>query len=244
MPHAFTVYKALQATPFSERQSIAIASIIEHARSAVSDGRFIPNKVISALTVSGFTTDVARVISTALKTCFWREQHTCFFPRADLKFSLVRAGMAAHTAESFLDALDPCVLARKNKEPRLAIHKHPGASTVLMCDFRYLRVPEMLKERRVIILCSPQEPDAGRCVVVPVSKTPPRAHNVHHVEFAAGAYPFFHTTESVFAVCDHAYTVGYSRVWRVNIGRKPELPQLTPPDFERVQTAVRGALRF
>ena len=244
MPHAFALYKELKTIPFPDNQCLVVASVIEHARSGVGDGRFSPNSIIHNLVAAGFTNSVASAMTQALRACFWREQHASKFIKTDIKFDLVRSGMASNIADAFLDCLEPCVLARKDHSLRVGIHKHPGASTVVMCDFRFLRVPEMQKERRAIILCQPQKPEAGRCVVVPVSMSPPRQHNVHHVEIAPGQYPCFHRTNSVYVVCDHVYTVSFSRVWQVNVGRAPSMPKLKPPDFARVQASIRGALCF
>jgi uncharacterized protein YifN (PemK superfamily) len=112
-----------------------------------------------------------------------------------------------------------------------------------MCDFRFLRKPEMQKERRAIVI-SPRSMNRQRCVVVQVSMLRPEGLvPAHYHEFAPGTYRFFHRSNPVWALCDHLYTVSLERLWFVNDERNRRLnAELRTADLQAVQEKVQVGL--
>lgn len=238
MPYAFALYKALKQVGLDQNQAEAIASVVEKGRAPGGDTPFKRESVVDSLFDGGLPEAICEALADPLRTCFYKDRHSCWFDRGTFKFNLVRAGMTAAKAEAILDALEPCVLSRRENTLRILIHAHPGYGKVVMCDFRHLRKPEMQKERRAIVVCSPQLTETNRCAVIPVSKSHPRSDPKYHVEFVPSSYPFFHATESVWAVCDHVYTVSFARLWKINVNKRPVLPLLKQEHLEQITRAL------
>jgi uncharacterized protein YifN (PemK superfamily) len=236
MPHAFRVFKKLKQIDFNEDQAVGIASIIEDARG--NDLVFHREHLADRLFDAGIADDASIAIVDVLQNCFLSEQHKCWFNRVRLKAALVRSKIPAKAAEEFLNAVDACILTRRTAELRIPIKYHPKSGQVIMCDFCFLTKPEMQKERRAIVISTPHNHDAGKCTVIPVSKSRPRSEALPSVEFIPGSYSFFHRTESVWAVCDHVYTLSYSRMWKINDNRKPVLPSISTEDLVKIRLAV------
>ena len=215
MPHSIRVFKCLRASEFSEGHSLAVAAVVETAKTEGSV--FDRENILDNLFDAGFAEEQAEALADALRNCFPTQRFSTWFDRTALKTNLVRAKITAPIAESFLDALAPSVVTPRTAEPRVQIQYAPPPGRVVMCDFSYLRKPEMQKERRVIVIGRSQH-SPGRCIVVPVSMTPATTPHPHHHEFAPGTYPFFHRTDPCWATCDHIYTVALDRLWVVNIG--------------------------
>lgn len=227
MPHSIRVFRALRTTNFSEPQALAVAAVIESART--DEQHFDREATIDSLCDAGFSEVQAEAIAEATRNCFGTQRFATWFDKGALKASLVRAKFGpagapsyAAIADAFLTAIEPCVVTSTSSEPRLRIQHHPTAGRVVMCDFRHLKKPEMQKERRAIVVSKRSSHSPGRCAVIPVSKTEAHEPHPHHYEFAPGKYPFFHQTEPVWAVCDHIYTVRLDRIWVVNVGRRPQ----------------------
>ena len=218
MPHSIRVFKCLRASGFSEGHSLAVAAVIETAKTEGSV--FDRERILDNLFDAGIAEEQAEALTDALRNCFPTQRFSTWFDRTTLKTNLVRAKIAVPIAKSFLDALAASVVTPRTAEPRVQIRYAPTPGRVVMCDFSYLRKPEMQKERRVIVVGRSQH-SPGRCIVVPVSMTPATTPHPQHHEFAPGAYPFFHRTDPCWATCDHIYTVALDRLWVVNIGRRP-----------------------
>jgi uncharacterized protein YifN (PemK superfamily) len=219
MPHSIRVFKCLRGCGFSEPQSLSVASVIESAK--IEDDVFDREAILDGLFDAGFTEPQAEALTDALRNCFYSQRFSTWFNTVALKTALVRAKITPAAAEQFLQSLDPAIVTARTAEPRIRIQHPPPAGRVVMCDFSFLRKPEMQKVRRAIVVArSPHSP--GRCVVVPVSMTASRIPHPQHYEFAPRSYPFFHREEPVWATCDHVYTVALDRLWLVNIGRQPQ----------------------
>lgn len=236
MPHAIRVYRQLRAIEFSEAQSLAMASVIEQAKTEASI--FNREDILDKLCDTGLTEALAECFCDIARATFPSERFRCKFFRTPLKVALVRAKMLAGAAEALLDAIEPCVVALKTNEVRLPIPHSPGPGRVVMCDFRFLKIPEMQKERRAIVVSSRQTRDPGRITLVPVSMTPPYAGDNCNFKFEPGSYPFFHQANPVWAICDHVYTVSLSRLWQVNVGLRPVTPAISVGDLADVRKLV------
>lgn len=236
MPHGLRVYGTLCETDLNGERALAVGNIVATARGPT--GFYNEEVVVNLLCDAGFTEEQGEAVARALACCFPSERFKRSFTAAALKFNMVRSGISAACADAVLDAIDPCITTGRDAEVRAPIPHVPGPGRVVMCDFTFLAKPEMQKQRRAIVVSKRFSSIKGRCKVVPVSKDPSNGgHPLHH-EFAPGAYPFFHQTEPVWAVCDHVYTVGLGRLWQVNVNRKPQLPPISDADLE----AIRGML--
>jgi uncharacterized protein YifN (PemK superfamily) len=241
MPHAFRLLRCVQALGYSDVHAFAVGSIIERA---ISSGvAFRRETVADELFDAGFPHPLAEGLADAIRNCFPSERFGRPYEPEAIEAGLVQAGMGAPEAARFVLTLAPAVVTPATDEIRSPIHYQPAAGRVVMCDFRHLKKPEMQKERRAIVL-SATDAMHGRCVVVPVSMNRFNAGKGHCYEFSAGSYPFFHSRNPVWAVCDHVYTVALNRLWRVNIQRRPSLPALSAQDFAAIKDLVRNSLRL
>ena len=238
MPHAFQVYRNLKAIGFTEEQAVAIGIVIEQGNNL--ERRFISNDVEDILFDGGMTECEAEAYARLLQNCYASEKRTLFFDQVKLKRDLVRSGVSAGTATKILEFIDPCVVTMRTREIRAPMRYAPGAGKVVMCDFTHLMRPEMIKERRAIVLSRSSR--QRTCIVVPVSKSRPRGDGTTFFEFSPGAYPCFHRSDPVWAVCDHVYTVALTRLWQVNVNQKPQMPSLSQNHLDEIRSRVRAVL--
>jgi PemK-like, MazF-like toxin of type II toxin-antitoxin system len=189
MPHALRIYKSLKAAGLADTQAMCVAEEIELARAdlAVYDREGI----IDRLCDNGFREELSESICSVLRNCYVAQRFLTNFKPILLKTNLVRSKMAATTAEAFLSALAPCVVSSLTSERRQPVIHQPSPGRVVMCDFKFLRKPEMQKERRAIVVSARSSNATGRCAVVPVSKLRAAIPNAAHYEFSSGTYPFF-----------------------------------------------------
>jgi uncharacterized protein YifN (PemK superfamily) len=236
MPHAIRIFRQLRAINFDEPKALAIAAVFERAKTEGS--AFVRESILDELCEAGLSEVLAEAIADVARPTFPSERFRTNFLRTPLKTALVRAKLPALHAEAFLDAVEPCVVALKTRESRAPVPYSPGPGRVVMCDFRFLKVPEMQKERRAIVVSSRQTKDPGRVTVVPVSMTPPHSGDTCNHKFEPGAYPFFHKDNPVWAICDHVYTVSLTRLWQINVALRPSIPQISADDLAAVRLMV------
>lgn len=62
----------------------------------------------------------------------------------------------------------------------MAINFHPDPGTILICDFRGMEEPEMVKRRPVVVVSPKFKDRTGICTIVPLSTTPPRPVKRYH----------------------------------------------------------------
>jgi uncharacterized protein YifN (PemK superfamily) len=240
MPHGLRVYVALKAAGFEDRQSLAVAEFLGAAKAP--GAHYVAAQIIDGLCDVGMAEEAAAVFADAMKTCYMSSRFDRSFNYKGIKTELVRARVPSACAEAFLNAMEPCVISARESEIRAPIRHAPGPGRVVMCDFTYLIRPEMQKERRAIVISPRPATDTGRCVVVPISKTAPRDSGPHFYRFEPASYPFFHSSEPVWAVCDHVYTVALTRLWKVNVNRRPELPSINPVDLDKIKDILVNTL--
>jgi uncharacterized protein YifN (PemK superfamily) len=218
MPHSLKIYKCLKASGLADAKALCVAEEIESSK--VASAVYDRESIIDRLCDGEFTEDEAEVLTDAIRNCYYAQRFSTHFNIVVLKTRLVRSGIAAPLASVFLDALDTCVVSPRTAERRQPVIHQPSPGRVVMCDFTFLRKPEMQKERRAIVVSARSSNATGRCAVVPVSKLRAAIPNPAHMEFVPGTYSFFHKTEPVWAICDHIYTVSLDRLWMVNVGPK------------------------
>lgn len=240
MPHALRVFKSLRDIGFNHTQALAIASVVETAKA--SPCKYRREQILDDLCEEGVEEVIAESLCDALRNCFASERFALHFDQVTLKTGLVRARLQPRQAEVFLAAVAPSVVTPRKAEIRKPVTHEPSPGRVVMCDFTFLTKPEMQKERRAIVVSSRAEVNRGRCSVVPVSMSPSRDPNPHYHEFRPGSYPFFHSLNPVWAVCDHVYTVSLGRLWWINVNHRPALTHLTAADLQAVRTLLGTAL--
>jgi uncharacterized protein YifN (PemK superfamily) len=238
MPHAFRTYKNLVAAGFPEAQCACVAGIVEHAR---SDGiHFSRESIVDKLFDSGLSEPQAEAVADVLRNCYYSEIFSIHFDTSKLKFQLVRAKMSAALADQFLSIISPAIVTRRDAYPRVPIKFAPSPGKVIMCDFTHLCWPEMVKERRAIVIAKGA---SDRCaVVVPVSRKPTNEGDPRYYRFDAGKYPFFDSQMPVWAICDHVYTVALRRMWQINVLRRPSIPAISATDLAAVKLLLRTSL--
>lgn len=240
MSHAFRIYKELKLLGFTEEQSVAVATIVERGGSA--DAEFLAERTLDSLFEAGFDESKSEAIGNVLRNCYPSEKFRTHFDGAALKFRLVRSKFSGAYADKFLAAIIPAVATHRDAFPRVAIKFAPGPGKIVMCDFNHLAKPEMVKERRAIIISNRNPSSSNRCVVVPVSMNGSNEGNKKYHKFEAGKYPFFHPKKSVWAICDHIYTVSLQRIWQVNVSGKPSIPHISESDLASVRQLVGHTL--
>jgi uncharacterized protein YifN (PemK superfamily) len=223
MPHAFRIYKKLTSLGFSECQSNAFAAVVEIAKT--DHEKYSQETTEDTLFDGGFPAGQAEAIAAILRNCFASEVFSVHFDEPRLKFDLVRASIPSFKADGILSAVRDAVVTRRDAYPRVPIRYVPSPGKVLMCDFTHLAYPEMIKERRAIVV---SKGSSDRCaVVVPVSKKDTNEGNPKYHKFNPGSYPFFHRDKPVWAICDHVYTVSLTRTWQVVVLKRPSIPPIS-----------------
>jgi uncharacterized protein YifN (PemK superfamily) len=129
-------------------------------------------------------------------------------------------------------------------DSRMPLLYQPKEGTMVMCDFRGLEAPEMVKTRPVVVL-SRSAHNAGLVVVVPLSTTRPRIIQDYHVEFVS-LMPGMKTL--CWAKCDMIYTLNLARLDRIKVkdrqsGNRSYIAIPLPGElFFAIQNGVRSAL--
>ena len=233
MPNALRVYTTLKGAGVQDDKALAVAALVATSKTPAAIYR--EAEAVDVLFDAGFEEPLAEAVARSIANCFPSQKFSRTYDRTRLKTALVRGQWPVATADIFLASLEPCVVTPTKREVRAPVRYFPGAGKVVMCDFSFLRKPEMQKERRAIVVSTRSASGSGRCIVVPVSKTEASEPSAHHFRFAAGSYPFFHKTDPVWAVCDHLYTVSLSRLWQINIHDRASLPSISGADLEAVR---------
>jgi uncharacterized protein YifN (PemK superfamily) len=239
MPKAFRVLEQLRAAGLHADEAFGIAKLVACAREINSV--YAAGDVSQSLKSHGFAAIAAIQVASALSHCFDSARLGAAFRPNDLKFRMVRAGVRVPDAEAILAAIEPCVISAKGWEVRASLEFPPSAGKVVMCDFTFLQKPEMQKVRRAIVIARTASSN-GRTTVVPVSKTRSIVISPYHHKFEPRAYPFFHQTDPVWAVCDHIYTVSLARVWKVNVENKPVFPNISAEDLAAIREKTATAI--
>ncbi|HEY8352194.1 MAG TPA: type II toxin-antitoxin system PemK/MazF family toxin [Sphingomonadales bacterium] len=131
----------------------------------------------------------------------------------------------------------------------MAIKYAVAPGTVLICDYRQFKPPEMTKERPAIVV-SPRLPHRdGLCAVVPLSQSPnnrPAAWDVR-VELSEPTPPPY-PGKVFWAKCDMLFTAGFHRLRffkgeRDQYGkRKYVVPKVDDETLFRIRKGVMAAI--
>lgn len=240
MPNALRAYNSLKQAGVTDDKALAVAALV--ATSKTPGAVYDESQATDVLFEAGFEESLAEAVARVIANCFPTQKFSRTYNRTALRTALVRGQWTSVVADALLDAIEPCVVTPSTKEVRSPVRHYPGPGKVVMCDFSFLKKPEMQKERRAIVVSTRAASGPDRCAVIPVSKKRAATPSPYHYEFSAGSYAFFHAKEPVWAVCDHVYTVGLNRLWQINVRDRPQLPSISSMDLEAVRTLLGTAM--
>ena len=106
----------------------------------------------------------------------------------------------------------------------MELRYYPKKGLLLMCDFSGFKAPEMNKKREVIVLTARGSLENGLATVVPLSTTPPgKVENFHWIipTMCLPNTARYKNSDS-WLKGDMIYTVSFSRLSLINIGRNSE----------------------
>lgn len=103
----------------------------------------------------------------------------------------------------------------------MALRIPPYSGQIVLCDYKGFIIPEMVKRRPVVVISPKPRRELTLCAVVPLSTTPPRVVELHHLEVVlppdlvhgAGFKP------TCWAKCDLVNTVSLERLDLIRVGR-------------------------
>lgn len=122
----------------------------------------------------------------------------------------------------------------------------PRRGQVLMCDFTFLKVPEMVKTRPVVVVSPRLDRDPRLVTVVPLSTRP--SELPYHPLLDPESLPLPLKARPTWAKCDMLYTLSTARLDRVHDRRPARGPRwhgrsfVTERDMDRIFKGVLAAL--
>ena len=116
---------------------------------------------------------------------------------------------------------------------------------MLICDFKGLNKPEMVKRRPVIVVSPKMKDRAGLCTIVPLSTTPPRPIKGYHLKLRIDPMlPHPYDEEYHWVKADMIYTVGFRRLFLPHDGKDQDGKRIydprtvEPDDMQLIQRCV------
>jgi len=121
---------------------------------------------------------------------------------------------------------------------------HPDPGTLLMCDFRGFKVPEMTKVRPVVVISPRRRRGPGLYTVVPLSTQIPKPVEPFHHLMDPRSVPVELGSKLSWAKCDMLYTVSLDRLSQVKRrgGYVTPPPQVLEADLDAIRDGVLRAL--
>jgi mRNA interferase MazF len=96
----------------------------------------------------------------------------------------------------------------------MAIREHPHKGSILTCNFdEGFKVPEMVKNRPVVVISSKITSRKGLCTVVALSTTPPEQIMPYHCQIdISPPLPSTFKSNGIWVKGDMIYSVGFHRL--------------------------------
>jgi uncharacterized protein YifN (PemK superfamily) len=113
---------------------------------------------------------------------------------------------------------------------------------VLMCDFDGYVVPEIVKNRHVVVLSSKGVNAVGTTLVVPISSKRPNPVSRYHVHFPCDCYDCLAPGTDHWAKGNLIAHVRLDRLDRVKAKGVWCTPLISEEDFRKIQGAIKFAL--
>jgi mRNA interferase MazF len=126
----------------------------------------------------------------------------------------------------------------------LAIQFHPQIGTIVVCDYRGLEEPEMVKRRLSIVVSDGYDFAHGICIVVPLSTTEPAEIKPYHYRIAWDTpFPAPYNSNFHWVKGDMIYTMGFERLFlpfdRKDGGKRQyDIRQLPGHKLKEVQKCI------
>ena len=131
----------------------------------------------------------------------------------------------------------------------MSLKFHPRLGMVLMCDFNIgFKVPEMVKQRPVVVISPPPRRFTQLCTIVPLSATVPNQVEPFHHRMNPNSLPGWLAEKECWAKCDMLYTLSLARFRRIILGKDPGGKRIyanktvTEDDLEAIRRGVMVAL--
>jgi uncharacterized protein YifN (PemK superfamily) len=130
----------------------------------------------------------------------------------------------------------------------MALQFQPRLGAIVLCDFRGMIEPEMVKRRDVVVIA--RHPHNSQLVtVIPLSTTAPSRPEAYHHQLTKNPRPDGDQTATVWAKCDMLYTLCLERLdthyTRTRRGGRQSLRiQLPSDDFAAIRRCVAVALNL
>lgn len=130
----------------------------------------------------------------------------------------------------------------------MAINFHPDPGTILICDFRGMEEPEMVKRRPVVVVSPKFKDRTGICTIVPLSTTPPRPVKGYHFKLQiTPVLPAPFDSEWHWVKADMMYALSFKRFQLPTDGKMADgkriydLRTVTEEDLHQIrQCLLRG----
>ncbi|RYH32945.1 MAG: type II toxin-antitoxin system PemK/MazF family toxin [Alcaligenaceae bacterium] len=131
----------------------------------------------------------------------------------------------------------------------MSINFHPDPGTILICDFRGLEEPEMIKRRPVVVVSPKFKDRTGLCTVVPLSTTPPRPVKPYHFRLqVVPVLPAPYDSEWHWVKADMVYALSFKRFYlptdgKMNDGKRIyELRVVSAVDLQAIRQCLLKGL--
>ena len=132
----------------------------------------------------------------------------------------------------------------------MALHIHPNAGALVICDFAGFRAPEMVKKRPVVVVSPRPRRRTQIVTVVPLSTTAPNPVLPCHHMMNPDSLPARYRNHDNWAKCDMVCAVSLARLDRVFAGRDENnkrqyvIGQVTEADLETIRRCIGKWLRI
>ncbi|QBJ80539.1 type II toxin-antitoxin system PemK/MazF family toxin [Aquitalea sp. USM4] len=125
------------------------------------------------------------------------------------------------------------------------MNEYPGTGTIVICDFDFLKAPEMVKRRPAIVVSPRLRQRDNLCLIVPCSTTEPRRIMPYHYLLRMDdPLPHPYDSGEHWVKCDMLYTVATSRLNFPFIGKDAngkriyDIRQLNAGQMRGVKAAI------
>jgi uncharacterized protein YifN (PemK superfamily) len=126
---------------------------------------------------------------------------------------------------------------------------HPEPGTIIVCDFKGLKQPEMIKRRPVIVVSPRLRSRGNLCTVVPLSTSHPNLIQPYHYNLkTVPPLPAPYSSPMHWVKCDMLYTVGFHRLSLLFDGKDSDgkriydVREIDADDLSNIRDCIRAGL--
>jgi uncharacterized protein YifN (PemK superfamily) len=130
----------------------------------------------------------------------------------------------------------------------MALPYQPRLGSIVLCDFRGMIEPEMVKRREVVVIARHKR-NSQLVTVVPLSSTEPERIEMYHHKLSNKSRPDGDPTKTIWAKCDMVYTLCLERLDMHYTstrrgGRQSVRMKLSHDDLAAIRSCVALALEL